>query len=73
MNESPLRATVCVAGGPAAPRTARQAVLTQLDGRLEERQVTDVGLVLSELVTNSVRHADIAADTTIVIDVVLHS
>jgi anti-sigma B factor antagonist len=71
MDESPLRAVVRVAGGPAAPRTARLAVLARLDGRLGQRRATDVGLIVSELVTNSVRHAGVDADETIVVDVML--
>ena len=45
------------------------AVLSELEGTLSERQMIDVGLIVSELVTNSVRHAGVDADGTIAIDV----
>jgi len=57
-----------VPGGDAGPRTARLQVLSALDGALSERELTDVGLLVSELVTNSVRHAGVGADGTITVD-----
>jgi anti-sigma regulatory factor (Ser/Thr protein kinase) len=71
MSDPLLRAAVRVAGGPQAPRTARLAVLAHLDGRLSESRAIDVGLIVSELVTNSVRHAGVGAEKTIVVDVTL--
>ena len=44
-------------GGPFAPRQARRAVREALDGAVSERTLGDVELIVSELATNSVRHA----------------
>lgn len=44
-------------GGSLAARRARRAVREQLGGELSERQLDDVELIVSELATNSVRHA----------------
>ncbi|MGH2967594.1 MAG: ATP-binding protein [Solirubrobacteraceae bacterium] len=44
-------------GGATAARRARRAVREALDGELSERRLVDVELLVSELVTNSVRHA----------------
>ena len=43
-------------GGPAAPSTARRALVVALGGRLSERAESDALIVLSELVTNAIRH-----------------
>ncbi len=47
-----------LSGGPAAAREARRA-LTQADGLLSARAREDVLLLLSELVTNAVRHGGV--------------
>ncbi len=47
---------------------ARHAV-DQLAGRLPEDQLGDVRLLVSELVTNSLRHADLGPDDAIVLAV----
>ena len=43
--------------GPEAPFLARRAVARWLEGRAHDQLQQDVGLLVSELVTNSVRHA----------------
>ena len=43
--------------GPEAPFLARRAVSRWLEGRAHDQLQQDVGLLVSELVTNSVRHA----------------
>jgi anti-sigma regulatory factor (Ser/Thr protein kinase) len=43
--------------GPEAPFLARSAVSRWLEGRAHAQLQQDVGLLVSELVTNSVRHA----------------
>ena len=43
--------------GPEAPFLARRAVSRWLEGRAYDQLQQDVGLLVSELVTNSVRHA----------------
>lgn len=45
--------------GPTAAAAARNALLA-LEGRMDEALLSDVRLLVSELVTNSVRHAEIA-------------
>jgi serine/threonine-protein kinase RsbW len=65
------RTSIRIAGGPAAPRAARLAVTSLLRGRLGERQLADVRLIVSELVTNSVRHAGVGRDGSIMVDVLL--
>ncbi len=44
-------------GGPHAPRVARAEVREHLDGQVAPPLVSDVELLVSELVTNSVRHS----------------
>jgi anti-sigma regulatory factor (Ser/Thr protein kinase) len=44
-------------GGALAARAARRAVREQLGGALSAQQLGDVELLVSELATNSVRHA----------------
>ena len=51
-----------VAAGPDAPAAARNAVGTGLAGRVADDVLRDARLLVSELVTNSVRHAGLAAD-----------
>ena len=43
-------------GGPAAPDAARRALAAALGGRLSERVENDALIVVSELVTNAIRH-----------------
>lgn len=56
-------------GGPAAPRRARRLVLSRIAPRLAEPAVSDAGLIISELVTNSVRHAEVSSDGLMTVDV----
>jgi anti-sigma regulatory factor (Ser/Thr protein kinase) len=44
-------------GGASAARAARQAVREALSGEIPEPRLGDVELLVSELATNSVRHA----------------
>jgi anti-sigma regulatory factor (Ser/Thr protein kinase) len=55
--------------GPEAPRQARHAVIARLGGRLDAEAVNDVALVVSELVTNSVRDATGGAARELGVDV----
>lgn len=57
-----------LAGGPYAVTAARLA-LADLDSHLDESAAFDVRLLVSELVTNSVQHAQVAADDSIVLEV----
>jgi anti-sigma regulatory factor (Ser/Thr protein kinase) len=55
-----------LAGGPYAVTAARLA-LTDLDDELDASVAFDVRLLVSELVTNSVQHAQVAEDDSIVL------
>jgi anti-sigma regulatory factor (Ser/Thr protein kinase) len=65
------RMEVEVAAGQHAPAAARSAVEHWLSGRVSARLYDDVRLLVSELVTNSVRHAQLTRDMTIRISVAL--
>jgi anti-sigma regulatory factor (Ser/Thr protein kinase) len=49
-------------GGATAARCARKAVREELGAALSKRRLADVELLVSELATNSVRHADCGED-----------
>src|SRR3954468_11433197 len=57
-----------LAGGPYAVTAARLA-LADLDSHLDPSVAFDVRLLVSELVTNSVQHAQVAAGDSIVLTV----
>jgi anti-sigma regulatory factor (Ser/Thr protein kinase) len=59
----PFQITVPV--GPAAPMTARNAVAEWLSTRVSNGLLADAPLVVSELVTNSLRHAGLADAATV--------
>jgi anti-sigma regulatory factor (Ser/Thr protein kinase) len=46
-------------GGDGAPLRARRSVLSRIGGQLTELGAADAGLIVSELVTNSVVHANV--------------
>jgi serine/threonine-protein kinase RsbW len=48
-----------------APATARAAVTAWLAGQVSETMLADAQLLVSELVANSVRHADAPADANV--------
>jgi serine/threonine-protein kinase RsbW len=50
---------------PDAPAAARVAVSAWMAGRVSETMLADAQLLVVELVTNSVRHADAPADAVI--------
>jgi hypothetical protein len=54
-----------VAAGPDAPAAARNAVGAGLAGRVADDVLRDARLLVSELVTNSVRHAGLATDDVV--------
>jgi anti-sigma regulatory factor (Ser/Thr protein kinase) len=60
-----------LAGGPYAVTAARLA-LSDLDSRLEPGVAFDVRLLVSELVTNSVKHAQVSEEDSIMLDVNIH-
>jgi anti-sigma regulatory factor (Ser/Thr protein kinase) len=53
-----------LAGGPYAVTAARLA-LAEIDDQLDEGQAFDVRLLVSELVTNSVQHAQVGPEESI--------
>ncbi len=57
-----------LAGGPYAVTAARLA-LADLESQLDTSVAFDVRLLVSELVTNSVQHAQVAAEDSIVLSV----
>jgi anti-sigma regulatory factor (Ser/Thr protein kinase) len=65
------RIEVEIAAGQHAPAAARSAVERWLSGRVSARLYDDVRLLVSELVTNSVRHAQLTPEMTIRISVAL--
>jgi anti-sigma regulatory factor (Ser/Thr protein kinase) len=52
----PIDATHQLPHGPTAPAAARDAVDVALAGRLEQDRLDELRLLVSELVTNAVRH-----------------
>jgi anti-sigma regulatory factor (Ser/Thr protein kinase) len=60
-----------VTAGPLAPGAARAAVSEWLSGRVVDGVLEDARLLLSELVTNCVQHADLTADASIGIGALL--
>jgi anti-sigma regulatory factor (Ser/Thr protein kinase) len=60
--------TVQFEAGPTAASAARNALIA-LEGRVDEDLLADVRLLVSELVTNSVRHSDIRSGEAVRMDV----
>jgi anti-sigma regulatory factor (Ser/Thr protein kinase) len=58
--------------GPAAPATARAALTRCLSGHVPLEVLDNARLLASELVTNSLGHADLAADSSLRIAVQLN-
>jgi anti-sigma regulatory factor (Ser/Thr protein kinase) len=58
--------------GPAAPATARAALTRWLDGHVPLEVLENARLLASELVTNSLGHADLSADSSLRIAVQLN-
>jgi serine/threonine-protein kinase RsbW len=56
---------VILAAGVEAPAAARAAVTAWMAGHVSETMLTDAQLLVSELVTNSVRHAEAPADAPV--------
>lgn len=60
-----------IGGGVGAPGRARRSVLSQLDGHIASTTAPDVALVVSELVTNSVLHADVGPSETLTVELMI--
>jgi anti-sigma regulatory factor (Ser/Thr protein kinase) len=63
------RLEVVVASGLDAPAAARAAVTAWLSPQVADQVLDDAQLLVSELVTNSVRHAKLAAGATVRVSV----
>src|SRR5581483_10109430 len=55
-------------GGSDAPQRARTSVLSQLDVQLAEAGAAELALIISELVTNSVLHANVGPHKTLTVE-----
>ena len=58
-----------IPGGNDAPARARTWVRSQLEGHIPATSASDAALLFSELVTNSVVHANVGAGRTLTLDV----
>lgn len=56
-----------IVGGEAAPARARRHVLSQLERDVSSRRASDAALIASELVTNSVVHAEVDANQAVLL------
>ena len=54
-----------IAGGAGAPAQARRVVRSHLEDQLGGTRASDAALLVSELVTNSVVHANVGSDETL--------
>jgi anti-sigma regulatory factor (Ser/Thr protein kinase) len=50
---------------------ARNAVLSRLEGQVTEETAHDIAIVVGELVTNSVQHADLGTDDSVLVEIAL--
>lgn len=57
-----------LAPDPQSPRTARSAIRDRLSGRLPGEKVEDAELLVSELVTNGIRHGKGDIDLEVLVD-----
>ena len=58
-----------IPGGDDAPTRARRSVHAQLEGHIPASTATDAALLVSELVTNSVVHANVGAGRALTVEV----
>jgi anti-sigma regulatory factor (Ser/Thr protein kinase) len=66
-----LTRRVELSGGPYAPANARAMLVELFAGRLVDDDLYDVSVLVSELVTNAVRHAHADEHQTIVVHVAI--
>jgi anti-sigma regulatory factor (Ser/Thr protein kinase) len=60
--------SIPIHGGTDASRVARHAVLSRLDGRVSDESANDIALIVSELVANSVLHANVGEDDSLLVE-----
>ena len=70
-SRSPSLGWISIPGGEGAPAIARRHARTQLDGEISDLSASDACLIVSELVTNSVLHADVGIDRAVSLEVAL--
>ena len=58
-----------IAGGDDAPTRARRSVHARLEGQIPSTKATDAALLVSELVTNSVVHANVGPRRALTVEV----
>ena len=58
-----------IRGGVGVPSRARRSVLSQLEGHIAPTTASDVALIVSELVTNSVVHANVGPRRALTVEV----
>ena len=58
-----------ISGGEDAPARARRSVRARLDGHIPARTATDAALLVSELVTNSVVHANVGPSGALTVEI----
>lgn len=68
MPDVPSPDVIHIPGGGAAPGQARSHVLAQLQGRTTAAAAFDAALIVSELVTNSVLHADVGQGQAVILE-----
>ena len=66
-NPSPEQASIFlrIPGGEDAPKRARRSVRAQLDGQVPAATASTAALIISELVTNCVVHANVGPDRVV--------
>jgi anti-sigma regulatory factor (Ser/Thr protein kinase) len=57
-----------IRGGADAPWRARMSVLARLDGQVDRTRAMDAALIVSELVTNSVLHANVGQGQAVTVE-----
>ena len=68
MPDVPSPDVIHIPRGGAAPGQARSHVLAQLQGRTTAAAAFDAALIVSELVTNSVLHADVGQGQAVILE-----
>lgn len=64
----PSPGSIWIRGGHGAPARARSYVLEQLEGVIPATATSDAALIVSELVTNSVLHANVGQHQVVILE-----
>ena len=67
----PSPGAVSIPGGERAPALARRYARSQLDGAISHLSASDAALIVSELVTNSVLHANVGIERSVSLELTL--